>query len=166
MSDNGPEIVGVDLTLWYESLRIKKMESPVYHPRAYGLAERAVHTTKRALQAWNPNIILSFGASNMTHRKTSKMRGKFSVELLLGIVRLPAIADFDVCELILLMANEKTKTVPSIFIIRKGLNIFHTARKLNAHYPSERKAICNTRRDKIKMEPPEEKTITQSEPRV
>ena len=59
----------------------------------------------------------------MTHRNTSKTRGKTPVELLLGRrVRLPAIADFDLCEPILFKANEKTKTVPAIFIIRKGLN--------------------------------------------
>ena len=59
----------------------------------------------------------------MTHRNTSKTRGKTSVELLLGRrVRLPAIADFDLCEPILFKANEKTKTVPATLIIRKGLN--------------------------------------------
>ena len=105
---------------------MKKMESPIYHRRANG-AERAVQTVKRALQAWSPNLYVSFGAflqrALMTHRNTSKTRGKVPVELLLGRrVRLPAIADFDFCEPILFKANEKTKTVPATFIIRKGLN--------------------------------------------
>ena len=127
VSDNGPEFVSDDLKQWCESLGIKKMESPVYHPGANGLAERAVQTVKRALQAWSPNLNVSFGAflqrALMTHRNTSKTSFKTPVELLLGRrVRLPAIADFDLCEPIIFKANEKTKTVPATFIIRKGLN--------------------------------------------
>ena len=38
------------------------MESTVYHPRANGLAERAVWTVKRAFQAWSSNLNKSFGA--------------------------------------------------------------------------------------------------------
>ena len=90
------------------------MESPVYHPRANGLAERAFQTVKRALQAWSPNLIMSLVAflqrALMTHRNTSKTRNKTPVELLLGRrVRLPAIADFDLCEPILFKANGKDK---------------------------------------------------------
>ena len=87
VSDNGPEFVSGDFKQWCESLGIKKMESPVYHPRANGLAERAVQTVKRALQAWSPNLNVSFGAllqrALMTHRNTSKTRRKTPVELLL-----------------------------------------------------------------------------------
>ena len=39
-----------------------KIESPFYHARANGLAEGAVQTVKRALQAWSPNHNVSFGA--------------------------------------------------------------------------------------------------------
>ena len=148
VSDNGPEFVSGDLKHRCESLGIKKMESPVYHPRANGLAVRAVQTVKRALQAWSPNLNMSFGAflqrPLMTHRNTSKTSGKTPVELLLGRrLRLPAIADFGLCEPILFKANEKTKTVPATFIIRKGLN---TARKLSTDYSSERQPNCETRR--------------------
>ena len=47
---------------WCELLGIKKMESPVYHPRAKGLAERSVQTVKQAFQAWTPNLKVSIGA--------------------------------------------------------------------------------------------------------
>ena len=50
-SDNFPEFVSSDLKQWYESLGIKKIESPIYHPRANGIAERAVQTVKRAIQS-------------------------------------------------------------------------------------------------------------------
>ena len=49
LSDKGPEFVSGNLKQWCESLGNKKMESPVYHPTANGLAERAVQTVKRAL---------------------------------------------------------------------------------------------------------------------
>ena len=106
VSDNGPEFVSGDLKQCCESVEIKKIESPVYHPRANGLAERAVQTVKLALQAWSPNLNVSFGAflqrALMTHHNTSKMGSKTPVELLLGRRgRLPGIADFDFCEPIL-----------------------------------------------------------------
>ena len=37
VSDNGPEFLSSDLKQWCESLGIKKLESPIYHPRANGL---------------------------------------------------------------------------------------------------------------------------------
>ena len=127
VSDDGPEFVSGDLKQWFEALRIKQMKSPVYHARADGLAERAIQTVKRALQAWSPNLNVSFGAllqrALMTHRNTSKTGSKTPVELFVGRrLRLPAIADFDLCEPILFKAKGKTKTVPANFIIKKGLN--------------------------------------------
>ena len=127
VSDNGPEFVSGDLKHWCQSMGIQKMESPVYHPRANGLAERAVQTVKKALQAWNPNLNVTFGAflqrALMTHRNTSKTRGKTPAELLLGRkVRLPSVVDFDLCEPILFKANKEAATIPATFIIRKGLN--------------------------------------------
>ena len=103
------------------------MESPFYRPRAFGLAKIAVHTVRRALQALSTNLNESFGAflqkALMTNRNTSKTRGKTPIERLLGRrVRLPAIADFYLCESIRFQANEKTKTIPATFIIKKDLN--------------------------------------------
>ena len=100
------------------------MESPIYHPRANGIAERAVQTVKRAIQAWSPNLNVSFGAflqrALMTHRNTSKTRGKTPVELLLG--RKVRLTDFDLCERVLFKPTNSSPTVPATFIIRKGMN--------------------------------------------
>ena len=118
-----------DLKQWCESLGIKRMESPIYHPRANGIAERAVQTVKRAIQAWSPNLNVSFGAflqrASMPHRNTSKTktRGKTPVELLLGRkIRHPAVTDFDLCERVLFKPTKSSPTVPATFIIRKGMN--------------------------------------------
>ena len=169
VSDNGPEFVSGDLKQWCESLGIKKIESHVYHPRANGLAERAVQTVKRALQAWSPNLNVSFGSflqrALMTHRNTSKTRSKTPVEILLGRrVRLPAIADFDLCEPILFKANENTKTVPATFIIRKGLNTSFIQPENSARtiLVSDNQ-IARLDEDNVKTEPAVEETISQSE---
>ena len=145
------------------------MESPVYHPRANGLAERAVQTVKRAFQAWILNLNVSFGAflqrALMTYRDTSKTRGKTPVELLLGRrVRLPAIADFDFCEPILFKANEKTKTIPATFIIRKGMNTsFIQPEKSARNILVSDNKIARLDEDNVKTEPTVEETISQSE---
>ena len=129
VSDNGPEFVSSDLKQWCESLGIKKVESFIYHPRVdeNGIAERAVQTVKRAIQAWSPNLNVSFGTflqrALMTHRNTSKTRGTTPVELLLGRkVRLPAVTDFDLCERVLFKPTNSSPTVPATFIISKGMN--------------------------------------------
>ena len=145
------------------------MESLVYHPRANGLAERAVQTAKRALQAWIPNLNVSFGAflqrALMTHRNTSKTRGKTQVEILLRRrVRLPAIADFDLCEPILFKADEKTKTVPATFIIRKGLNTsFKQPENSARNILVSDNQIARLDEDNVKTETAVEETISQSE---
>ena len=169
VSDRGPEFVSGDLKQWCDLLGIRKMESPVYHRRANGLAERAVQTVKRALQEWSPNLNGSFGAvlqmALMTHRNTSKTTSTTPVELLLGRrVRLPAIADFHLCEPILFQANEKTKTVPAFFIIRKGWNTSfiqpeNSARSILVSDDQ----IARLDEDKVKTEPAVEETISQTE---
>ena len=142
------------------------METPVYHPRANGLAETRVQTVKRSLQAWSLNLNVSFGAflqrKMMTHRHISKTRIKTPVELLLGRrMRLPAIADFDLCEPILFKADEKTQTVLATFIIRKGLNKFFIQPENSTRtiLVSDNQ-IASLEEDNVKTEPAVEKTIS------
>ena len=146
------------------------MESPVNHPRANGFTERVVQTVKRALQAWSHNPNVSFGAflqrALMTHRNTSKTRGRTQIDLVLGHrVRLPAIADFDLCEPILFKANEKTKIVPVTFINRKGLNksFIQPESSTWTILVSDNRIACLDE-DNVKTEPSVEETISQSEP--
>ena len=145
------------------------MKSPVYHPGANGLAERAVQTVKRALQAWSSNLNLSLGAflksALMTHCNTLKTRSKTLVQLPLGRrVRLPEIADFELCEPILFKANEKTKTVPATFIISKDLNksFIQPENSTRTLLVSESQ-FARLEEDKVKTEPAVEETISQSE---
>ena len=111
ISDKGSEFVSSDLKQWCESLGIKK------------IAERAVQKKKRAIQTWSPNLNVSFVAflqrALMTHRNTSKKRGKTPVEMLLGRkVRLPAVTDFDLCERVRFKPTNSSPTVSATFIIR------------------------------------------------
>ena len=127
VSDNLPEFVSDDLKQWCESLRIKKIESPIYHSKANVFAEPAVQTRKRAVQAWSQNLNVSFGAflqrALMTHRNTSKTRGKTPLELLLGRkVRHRAVTDFDLYKPVFFKPTSTSPTVPAFFIIRKGMN--------------------------------------------
>ena len=124
---------------------------------------------KRALQAWSPKPDVSSGAflqrALMTHRNTSKTRGKAPVELLLGRrIRLPTLADFDMCEPILFKANEKTKTVPATFIIRKGLSTSFLQPENSARtILVTDNQIARLDEDKVKTEPAVEDTKSQSD---
>ena len=104
----------------------------------------------------------------MTHRNTSKTRGRTTVELLLERrVRLPTIADFDWCEPILFMANEKTKTVPATFIIRKGLNTsFMQAENSARTILVSNNQIARLDEDNVKTEAAAEETVSHSEQQV
>ena len=145
------------------------MESPDYHLRANGLAERAVQTVKRALQPWSPNLDVSFGTflqrALMTLRNTSRTRSITPVELLLGRrVRLPAIADVDLCEPILFKANEMKQTVPATFIIRKGLKTsFIKPEILTRTILMSDNQIARLEEDNVKAESEVEETKSQSE---
>ena len=146
------------------------MESPVYPPRANGLAETAAQTVKRALQAWSPNLNLSFRAfmqrAPMTQRSISKTMGKTPVGLLLRRhVRLPSIAEFAMCDPIPFKTNEKTKTVPAT-IIRKGLNtsFIQTEHSTRTFLLSDNQ-IARLDEDNVKTKPTVE-TISQSDPQL
>ena len=100
----------------------------------------------------------------MTHRNTSKTRSKIPVEILLGRrVRLPAVADFDLCEPILFNANENKKTVPATCIIRKGLNTSFIQPENSARtilVSDNQNARLDE--DNVKIEPAMEETTSQS----
>ena len=79
-------------------------------------------------------------------------------------MRLPAIAEFDLREPILFKANEKTKTVPANFIIRKGLNTFFIQPENSARtFLVSNNQIAKLGEDNVKTESAVEETISQSE---
>ena len=104
----------------------------------------------------------------MAHRSTSKARTKTPVEILLGgRVRLPAIADFDLCKPILIKANEKTRIFPATFTIRKGVNTsFIQPEKSMGTILVDDNPMARLDKDKLKTEPPVEETISQSKRQV
>ena len=104
----------------------------------------------------------------MADCNNSKTRSKTPVELLLGRrVRLPAIADFDLCEPILLKDSEKTKIVPATFIISKRLNTSLLQPENSTRTIRVRdNPIAKQDEDKMKTEPAVEETISESEPQL
>jgi transposase InsO family protein len=127
VSDNAKEFVTDHVTTWLRVQGCSKLETPIYHPRANGLAERAVQTVKRAMTAWQPSLRVSFHAFLQrvlfTHRNTSNARNKTPAELLIGRqLRLPAVISYPLCDNVLFRAGPKTATSPATYIMRKGTN--------------------------------------------
>ena len=82
-------------------------------------------------------------------------------------MRLQAIADLDLCEPILFKANEKTKTVPATFIMRKGLNTsFIQPENSTRTILVSGNQIARLDDDNVKTEPPVEETTSQLEPQL
>ena len=84
-------------------------------------------------------------------------------------MRLPRIKDFDLCEPILFKVNEKTDS--SCYLHnQEGLeHSFHTARKLDTDYSSERQPNCKTRRGQCGNRTSsggEHETISQTKPQI
>uniref|UniRef100_A0A8D8WSP4 RNA-directed DNA polymerase n=1 Tax=Cacopsylla melanoneura TaxID=428564 RepID=A0A8D8WSP4_9HEMI len=50
VSDNGPQLVSREMCEFMDKLNIKMINSPPYHPKSNGAAERAVQVVKRALE--------------------------------------------------------------------------------------------------------------------
>ncbi|XP_075241565.1 uncharacterized protein LOC142336542 [Convolutriloba macropyga] len=86
--------------------------------------KNATETAVR-MMAWWPGISQDVHRYRalMTHRNTSKSRGKTPVELLLGRkVRLPVVTDFDLRERVLIKPTNSSPMVPATFTIRKRMN--------------------------------------------
>ena len=82
-------------------------------------------------------------------------------------MRLPATADFDLCEPILFKANKKTKTVPAAFIIRKCLNTSFIQPENSARtILLSDNQIARLDEDNVETEPAVEETISQSEQQI
>ena len=67
VSDNAKEFVSQDVNTWLQLQGTKKVESPLYFPRANGLAERAVKTVKNGLMAWKESCAVVVGSLDIPH---------------------------------------------------------------------------------------------------
>jgi hypothetical protein len=127
VSDNAKEFICDEVTNWLRHQGCRKIESPLYYPRANGLAERAVQTIKRAMNSWDPIMRVTFHAYLMkvllAHRNTSNARSKTPSEILNGRkVRVPVIVDFPVGEEVIYKPSEHSAPIPAKYIVRKGNN--------------------------------------------
>ena len=82
-------------------------------------------------------------------------------------MRLPLIADFDLCEPILFKANEKTKTVPATFIIRKNISTSFLQQNSTRTILVSDNQIARLNYDNVKTEPVIKQTfISESESQI
>ena len=126
VSDNAKEFNSSDIVEWLKRLGCSKVNSPAYHPRANGYAERAVQTVKRAMKGWNPSIGQSFQSYLnrilMDHRANTRIDGETPSEKLNNrIMRYPIISDFCMGEKVLLSGRDNRKSEVT-FIVKKGTN--------------------------------------------
>ena len=125
--DKAKEFINDKVVTWLQGQGCTKLESPIYNPRSYGLAERAVQTVKKAMRAWNSSLRVSFHAFLQrvlfTHRNTSFVRGKTPSEVLLGRkMRLPAVISFPIRERVVFRAGPHAASFPARYVVRKGNN--------------------------------------------
>ena len=129
VSDNAPEFVSAQLNQWLINQGTRKMESPIYFPRANGAAERAVQTVKRALRCWK------FEKAHQTfhaflqkvlfhHRCSSFSRGKSPSEIVFGrALRVPIVSSFQQGEPVNFKKFSAQETAePATFLMTKGQN--------------------------------------------
>ena len=126
VSDNGLELVSNDFETWCRYQKNHKMESPIYHPRANGQAERAAQTVKLAIKAWGKHSSVIFcvfptstnGAwKNVQSEGENTMRTCSWTENQINYHR-----RFWRMRTNSLQAEQNTETQPAIFIIWCGIN--------------------------------------------
>ena len=82
-------------------------------------------------------------------------------------VRLPLTADFDLCEPNLFKANEKTKTVPYTFIIRKNISTIFLQQNSTRTILVRDNQIARLNYDNVKTEPVRKQTVvSESESKI
>ena len=128
VTDNAPEFVSSDLSNWLENIGCRKLESPIYHPRANGAAERSVQTVKRALNGWNSsNVRIPFSEFLKKilfhHRVSSHSRGLSPSEIVFGRqIRCPIFGRFNQGESVVFRPNADHPSTVSQYVMPKGRN--------------------------------------------
>ncbi len=128
VSDNAQEFVSPELNQWVAAQGIRKMESPIYFPRANGLVERAVQTVKKGAAAWKLNKThIDFNSFLqkllLHHRCSTYSRGKSPAEIVFGrTIRLPIISSFEQGQPIGFQVATGRSVEPSTYLMTKGTN--------------------------------------------
>lgn len=128
VTDNAPEFVSSELLNWLEVIGCRKLESPIYHPRANGAAERSVQTIKRALNGWvSANAHVPFGEFLKKvlfhHRISSHSRGISPAEIVFGRqIRCPIFSRYTQGENVVFRPNADQPSVISEYVMPKGKN--------------------------------------------
>lgn len=128
VSDNAKEFVADELRRWLKLSGCHKLESPTYHPRANGLAERGVQTIKRAMMAYDTKMDCSFNAHLqkvlLVHRNTASSRGDSPSKLLNGReMRIPIVTRFEIGEKVVYRKNPDAKNSElATYVRQKGQN--------------------------------------------
>jgi hypothetical protein len=127
VTDNAPEFVSDELCSWLACQGASKRESPPYHPQSNGLEERAVQTVKRALRAWNENLVHASFATYLQkvlfhHRNSSHARGRSPAEIVFGRrLRVPVVSRFEQGEPVQYRQGTKASSSAD-FLMTKGHN--------------------------------------------
>ena len=126
VTDNAPEFLSGDLSNWLENIGSRKIESPIYHPRANGIAERSVQTIKHALLGWrraNTHVPFSEFLKKVLfhHRVSSHSRGISPSEIMFGRrIRCPIFSRFNQGENVTFRPNKDQPTMTSKYIMPKS----------------------------------------------
>jgi len=128
VSDNAKEFISTELNDWLRHQGVVKKESPLYSPRSNGLAERAVQTVKRGMNAWREtqthcdfNTYLQ--RILFHHRISSHARGKFPAELAFGRqLRAPVLLPFQQGDETWYVPNHEGELRDTVFLMPKGRN--------------------------------------------
>ena len=131
VTDNAKEFTSKDFNEWISYQGIRKLESPIYYPKANGLAERGVQTIKKGLKAWTESkthcdFITYLQRLLFHHRITSSCRGKSPAELVFNRqIRTPSILptiSMQQGDKVWFKPHARAASISSTYLMPKGRN--------------------------------------------
>ena len=128
VSDNAKEFISDRINQWLKCQGVQKIESPIYFPKANGVAERAVQTVKNALKAWKFNTVHSdfttFLQKVLLHNRiSSHNKGKSPAELVFGRkLRIPITTTFQQGQELWFKPHKNAESKKYTYVMSKGEN--------------------------------------------